>query len=51
LVIESPPGASIAIPSAIFRHSNVAVQQHEKRFSITQYISGGIFALLRAGSR
>ncbi|KAJ7914646.1 hypothetical protein B0H13DRAFT_1469711, partial [Mycena leptocephala] len=49
LVIEFPPGASIAIPSAIFRHSNVAVQQHEKRFSITQYTSGGIFRFVHGG--
>jgi hypothetical protein len=49
LVIEFPPGASIAIPPAIFRHSNVAVQQDENRFSITQYTSAGIFRFVNGG--
>ncbi|KAJ6488442.1 hypothetical protein DFH09DRAFT_948314, partial [Mycena vulgaris] len=31
------------IPSAILRHSNVSIQQGEKRFSIMQYTSVGIF--------
>ncbi|KAJ7836800.1 aspartic peptidase domain-containing protein [Mycena olivaceomarginata] len=36
-------------PVSHLRHSNVAVQQHEKRFSITQYISGGIFRFAKGG--
>ncbi|KAJ7868198.1 hypothetical protein B0H14DRAFT_320137 [Mycena olivaceomarginata] len=36
-------GMTIVIPSAIFRHSNVSIQQDEKRFSITQYTSAGVF--------
>ncbi|KAJ7021261.1 hypothetical protein C8F04DRAFT_1314838, partial [Mycena alexandri] len=49
LIIEFPPGMTIAIPSAILRHSNVSIQQHEKRFSITQYTSAGIFRFVDNG--
>ncbi|KAJ7789398.1 hypothetical protein B0H14DRAFT_3503084 [Mycena olivaceomarginata] len=44
-----PPGMTIAIPSAIFRHSNVSIQQDEKRFSITQYTSAGVFRFVKNG--
>ncbi|KAF7334844.1 hypothetical protein MSAN_02360700 [Mycena sanguinolenta] len=43
LVIEFSPGATFAIPSAVLRHSNVSIQKGEKRFSITQYTSVGLF--------
>lgn len=43
LVIEFPPGATILIPSAILRHSNIATQPGESRYSITQYAAGGLF--------
>ena len=43
LVIEFPPGSTILIPSATLRHSNVAIQPGEKRFSFTQYTAGGLF--------
>ncbi|KAJ7462645.1 hypothetical protein B0H11DRAFT_1734876 [Mycena galericulata] len=43
LVIRFPPGSTIFIPSALLRHSNVAIQQGEKRFSFTQYTAAGIF--------
>ncbi|KAF7319616.1 hypothetical protein HMN09_00302000 [Mycena chlorophos] len=33
--IRFPPGATIAIPSALLRHSNVAIQQTETRYSFT----------------
>ncbi|KAJ7914035.1 hypothetical protein B0H13DRAFT_1608019, partial [Mycena leptocephala] len=42
-VIEFPPGTSIAIPSAIFRHSNVSIATHESRASIVQYTGANIF--------
>ena len=42
-MIEFPPGSTILIPSATLRHSNVAIQPGEKRFSITQYTAGGLF--------
>nr|GAT50650.1 predicted protein [Mycena chlorophos] len=34
-VIRFPPGATIAIPLALLRHSNVSIQQDETRFSFT----------------
>ncbi|KAF8131775.1 hypothetical protein K438DRAFT_1694725, partial [Mycena galopus ATCC 62051] len=49
LVIRFPAGSTILIPSAILRHSNVPVQQHEKRFSVTQYSAGGLFRWIRNG--
>ncbi|KAJ7445243.1 hypothetical protein B0H11DRAFT_2087938 [Mycena galericulata] len=51
LVIRFPPGSSILIPSAILRHSNVAIQQGEKRFSFTQYTAAGIFRFVGNGFR
>jgi hypothetical protein len=43
LVIEFPPGSTILIPSATLRHSNVAIQPGERRYSFTQYTAGGLF--------
>jgi hypothetical protein len=43
LVIEFPPGSTILIPSAVIRHSNVAIQHGEERYSFTQYTAGGLF--------
>ncbi|KAJ7753860.1 hypothetical protein B0H16DRAFT_1316665 [Mycena metata] len=43
LIIRFPPGATIFLPSALLRHSNVAIQQGEKRFSFTQFTAAGIF--------
>ncbi|EEB92119.1 hypothetical protein MPER_09421 [Moniliophthora perniciosa FA553] len=41
--IRFPPGCSILFPSAIITHSNVPVQPGEKRYSIVEYSSGGLF--------
>ncbi|KAJ7855147.1 hypothetical protein B0H14DRAFT_2353332 [Mycena olivaceomarginata] len=49
LVIRFPPGATILIPSAIIRHSNVPVAPHEHRYSFTQYTAGGLFRWIRNG--
>ncbi|KAJ7027064.1 hypothetical protein C8F04DRAFT_1045077 [Mycena alexandri] len=49
LVIRFPPGATILIPSAIVRHSNVPIRAHEKRFSFVQYTAGGLFRWIRNG--
>lgn len=49
LVIRFPPGSSILIPSAILRHSNVSIQQGEKRFSFTQFTAAGIFRFIYNG--
>ena len=43
LVIEFPPGSTILFPSAILRHSNVAIQKGEERYSFTQYTASGLF--------
>ncbi|KAF7342722.1 hypothetical protein MSAN_02030100 [Mycena sanguinolenta] len=51
LVIEFPPGATFAIPSAVLRHSNVSIQKGEKRFSITQYTSAGLFRFVNNGCK
>lgn len=49
LVIEFPPGATILIPSATIRHSNVRIQPHETRYSVTQYAAGGLFRWVDRG--
>jgi hypothetical protein len=51
LVIEFPPGATILIPSAILRHSNVSLQPGEIRMSFTQYSAGGLFRWVDQGFR
>ncbi len=51
MIIEFPPGATILIPSAILRHSNVAICRGETRYSITQYSAGGLFRWVRCGFR
>lgn len=42
-VIEFPPGSTVLIPSAAIAHSNVPIRKGERRYSFTQYTSGGIF--------
>ena len=42
IAIEFPPGATILIPSAVLTHSNVAIAEHEQRYSLTQYTAGGL---------
>ncbi|KAJ7019713.1 hypothetical protein C8F04DRAFT_975332, partial [Mycena alexandri] len=51
LIIRFPPGATIFLPSALLRHSNVAIQQGEKRYSFTQFTSAGIFRFVENGFR
>ncbi len=43
LIIDFPPGSTILIPSAILLHSNTAIAPGERRYSFTQYTSGGLF--------
>ncbi|KDR72377.1 hypothetical protein GALMADRAFT_74017 [Galerina marginata CBS 339.88] len=43
LIIEFPPGSTILIPSSAIHHSNVRIQSDERRYSFTQYSSGGLF--------
>ncbi|KAF7305855.1 hypothetical protein HMN09_00739500 [Mycena chlorophos] len=49
--IRFPPGATIAIPSALLRHSNVSIQQDETRYSFTQFAAGGLFQFVENGFR
>ncbi|TFK85713.1 hypothetical protein K466DRAFT_437711, partial [Polyporus arcularius HHB13444] len=49
LIIEFPAGATILLPSAILRHSNVTIARRETRYSLTQYTAGGLFRWVRAG--
>ncbi|KAF7298284.1 hypothetical protein HMN09_01050600 [Mycena chlorophos] len=47
--IRFPPGATIAILSALLRHSNVSIQQGETRYSFTQFAAGGLFRFVENG--
>ncbi|KAF7288207.1 hypothetical protein HMN09_01416600 [Mycena chlorophos] len=49
LIIRFPPGSSVAIPSALLRHSNAAIQQDEIRYSFTQFAAGGLFRFAENG--
>ncbi|KAK7041911.1 hypothetical protein VNI00_008892 [Paramarasmius palmivorus] len=49
VVVEFPPGTTVLIPSAIFRHSNVAIGKHERRYSFTQYTAGSLFRFVERG--
>ncbi|KAJ6450264.1 hypothetical protein C8R45DRAFT_1043701 [Mycena sanguinolenta] len=49
MVIRFPARATILIPSAILRHSNVPVQRHETQCSFVQYTAGGLFRWVRNG--
>ena len=51
LVIELPPGSTILIPSAILSHSNVAIREHEHRYSVVQYAAGALFRWVDNGFR
>ncbi|KAJ7851558.1 hypothetical protein B0H13DRAFT_2238280 [Mycena leptocephala] len=51
LVIHFPPGSTILLPSALLRHSNVAIQEGETRYSFTQYTAAGIFCYVYNGFR
>lgn len=43
LVVEFPPHSTIFIPSAVLTHSNTTIGPTERRSSITQYNSSGLF--------
>jgi hypothetical protein len=51
LVIKFPPGSTIFIPSALITHSNVPIQDGERRYSFTQYCAGGLFRYVANGFR
>lgn len=47
VVIRFPPGSTILISSASLRHSNIPIQEGEKRYSITQFCPGGLYRWVR----
>ena len=52
LIITFPPGSTVLIPSAVFRHGNTPlVEAGSIRQSITQYCAGGLFRWTRYGFR
>ncbi|KAF8151597.1 hypothetical protein B0H34DRAFT_134590 [Crassisporium funariophilum] len=52
LVIEFPPGATVLIPSSVFRHGNTPiVGEGAWRMSLTQYCAGGLFRWVQYGFR
>lgn len=51
LLIEFPPGSTIAIPSALVEHSNASVAVGESRVSFTQYAAGALFRWVDLGHR
>ncbi|KAJ3911127.1 hypothetical protein F5877DRAFT_55668, partial [Lentinula edodes] len=51
LILEFPPGATILLPSALVRHSNLPTAPGETRISVTQYTAGGVRRWLEYGGR
>ncbi|KAF9031152.1 hypothetical protein BJ165DRAFT_1535483 [Panaeolus papilionaceus] len=49
IFLEFPAGYCICIPSALITHSNIPVNQEEKRMSFTQYCPGEIFRYIENG--
>ena len=43
LAVEFPPHSTIFIPSAVLTHSNTNISPTERRSSVTQYNSSGLF--------
>ncbi|KAJ8497198.1 hypothetical protein ONZ45_g12162 [Pleurotus djamor] len=51
VVIRFPPGSTLLVPSGVVRHSNLPIQPHETRYSITQYSAGSLFRWVNNGYR
>ena len=49
LIVEFPASSTILIPSALITHSNTAVGEHERRYSLVQYAAGGLFRWVENG--
>jgi hypothetical protein len=49
LIIQFPPGSTILIPSASLRHGNIRVHDSETRYSVIQYMAGGLACHLAWG--
>ena len=50
-LVRFPPGSTILIPSALLLHSNASIQPGEERFSIVQYVAGGLGRWMHYGQR
>jgi hypothetical protein len=48
-VVRFPPGSTVLLPSAVGRHSNVAVGEHEERMSLTQFSAASLFRFVDYG--
>ena len=51
MAVEFPPYSTILIPSAILMHSNASIGEAEKRLTVTQYSSCGLYAWSAYGNR
>lgn len=51
IIIRFPPGATILISSACMRHGNTPISPNERRYSVTQYVPGGLLRWVRYGCR
>ncbi|KAH9932143.1 uncharacterized protein BXZ73DRAFT_46974, partial [Epithele typhae] len=51
IYIRFPPGCTVFLSSAALRHGNIAVQEGEIRYSVTQYMSGGLVRWVQAKGR
>jgi hypothetical protein len=51
LVIEFPPGSTAQILSGCVRHGNTQILPGEKRFSMIQYMAGGLWRHVAYGFR
>jgi hypothetical protein len=49
LIVRFPPGSTIDVISAAIRHGNTPVRDGERRYSITQYVPGGLVRWARLG--
>jgi hypothetical protein len=49
LVVRFPPGSTIDIISAVVRHGNTPIREGESRYSLTQYVPGGLVRWARLG--
>lgn len=51
IIVRFPPGSTILISSACMRHGNIPISRGERRYSVTQYVPGGLLRWVRYGCR
>ncbi|KAF8328770.1 hypothetical protein F5887DRAFT_897415 [Amanita rubescens] len=49
LYVNFPAGSTVLIPSSVLCHSNTPIESHEERYSIVQYVAGGLFRWVENG--